>query len=152
MVECCMCGDVGFAEHLFQCSKCRFRLQHKYCSRGYFYGDPIELCDWCFVESDKSGGFTAKFHSSTESKTTLKKKIDGKKSNASNSLRRRSANAFSLKRKGDEASLTVKCNDRKANMASGLMRSLSKTNMQKARLAPVRSRRRRMKLLHEIPC
>jgi hypothetical protein len=104
------------------------------------------------VESDKSGGFTAKFHSSTESKTTLKKNIDDKKSNASNSLRRRSANAFSLKRKGDEASLMVKCNDRKANMASGLMRSLSKTNMQKARLAPVRSRRRRMKLLHEIPC
>lgn len=29
-----MCGDVGFAEHLFQCNKCRFSFQHRY---KYYY-------------------------------------------------------------------------------------------------------------------
>nr|ABK24097.1 unknown [Picea sitchensis] len=152
-MECSMCGDVGFAEHLFQCRKCRFRFQHKYCSRGYFYGDHIELCDWCFVESDQSGGSTDNFHPITNSKPTLKKNVDGKRSNASNSLKRKGdeASAFSLKRKRDEARLTVECNDRKANMAAGLMRSVSKTSVQNTRLVPPRSRQR-MKLLHEILC
>lgn len=141
-----MCGDVGFAELLFQCSRCRSRFQHRYCSRGYFYGDHIELCDWCFVESDQSGG-------STISKPALTKNVDGKKSNASNSLKRKveEANAFSLKRKGDEIRFTVKCNDRKANVAAGLMRSVTKTTVQSSRFAPPRNRQR-MKLLHEILC
>eukprot|EP00253_Pinus_taeda_P012786 PITA_12786 len=147
MVECCMCGDVGFAEHLFQCGKCRFRFQHKYCSRGYFYEDHIEFCDWCFIESDLSSGFTANLHSSTKCKPPIIKKVDDKRSNGSNSIRGRSANAFTVKPKGDEARLTVKCNDRKPNMALGLMRTLIKTTTKKA---PARSRRR-IKLLHDIP-
>lgn len=27
---CCMCGDVGFPDKLFRCSKCRNRSQHSY--------------------------------------------------------------------------------------------------------------------------
>lgn len=29
---CCMCGDVGFPEKLFHCTKCRSRFQHSYTS------------------------------------------------------------------------------------------------------------------------
>lgn len=27
--ECCMCGDYGLSEELFQCKVCRFRSQHR---------------------------------------------------------------------------------------------------------------------------
>eukprot|EP00253_Pinus_taeda_P006142 PITA_06142 len=48
--ECCLCGDVGFQERLFRCSRCHHRFQHIYCSR--LYSDQLELggvnvCDWC---------------------------------------------------------------------------------------------------------
>eukprot|EP00253_Pinus_taeda_P004570 PITA_04570 len=148
MVECCMCGDVGFAEHLFQCGKCRFRFQYKYCSRRYFYEDHIEFCDWCFVESDKTSGFTANLHSHTKSKPPIIKKVDGKRSNGSNSIRSRSANGSTVKAKGNEGRVMVKCNDRKANVPLGLIRTLGKTNKKNT---PGRNRRRIM-FLHEILC
>ncbi|KAL1548654.1 zinc ion-binding protein [Salvia divinorum] len=48
---CCMCGDVGFPDKLFRCSKCRNRFQHSYCSNYYSeYAEPIEICDWCQCE------------------------------------------------------------------------------------------------------
>ncbi|XP_030513494.1 uncharacterized protein LOC115727416 [Rhodamnia argentea] len=50
-VVCCMCGDVGFPDKLFRCSKCRNRFQHSYCSS--YYGEisePIAQCDWCQSE------------------------------------------------------------------------------------------------------
>jgi len=77
----------------------------RYCNQRYFNGDHTELCDWCFVESDQSGGSPSNFHSNTKSKRPLTNNVDGKRSNASNSLRRRrrSANAYSFKRIGDEA-------------------------------------------------
>ncbi|XP_021677862.1 uncharacterized protein LOC110662992 [Hevea brasiliensis] len=50
--ECCMCGDVGFPDKLFRCSKCRHRFQHSYCSNYYSeFSEPIELCDWCQSEA-----------------------------------------------------------------------------------------------------
>ncbi|KAL3833096.1 hypothetical protein ACJIZ3_007832 [Penstemon smallii] len=52
---CCMCGDVGFPEKLFRCSKCRNRFQHSYCSNYYReYSEPIEICDWCQYEEKNS--------------------------------------------------------------------------------------------------
>ncbi|KDP28813.1 hypothetical protein JCGZ_14584 [Jatropha curcas] len=48
---CCMCGDVGFPDKLFRCSKCRHRFQHSYCSNYYSeLSEPIGLCDWCQSE------------------------------------------------------------------------------------------------------
>ncbi|XP_042049063.1 uncharacterized protein LOC121794790 [Salvia splendens] len=48
---CSMCGDVGFPDKLFHCSKCRNRFQHFYCSNYYSeYAEPIEICDWCQCE------------------------------------------------------------------------------------------------------
>ncbi|XP_031128882.1 uncharacterized protein LOC116030706 [Ipomoea triloba] len=50
---CAMCGDVGFPDKLFRCSKCLRRFQHSYCSNYYYYSeqsDPIQVCDWCQSE------------------------------------------------------------------------------------------------------
>ncbi|PHT60693.1 hypothetical protein CQW23_03056 [Capsicum baccatum] len=48
---CSMCGDVGFPEKLFRCSKCRHRYQHSYCSNYYSeMSEVIEVCDWCQSE------------------------------------------------------------------------------------------------------
>ena len=68
--------------------------------------------------SNQSSGSSANFHSITKSKPTLTKNVDGKKSNDSNSLRRRSTNAFSLKqkKKRDEVGLKVKYNDQNSSM------------------------------------
>ncbi|KAK4738580.1 hypothetical protein R3W88_002277 [Solanum pinnatisectum] len=52
---CSMCGDVGFPEKLFLCSKCHHRYQHSYCSNYYSeLSEGIELCDWCQSEERNS--------------------------------------------------------------------------------------------------
>ncbi|KAL7158462.1 hypothetical protein ABFS83_02G144900 [Erythranthe nasuta] len=52
---CCMCGDVGFPDKLFRCSKCRNRFQHSYCSNYYSEcRGAIEVCDWCQCEERNS--------------------------------------------------------------------------------------------------
>ncbi|KAF8092395.1 hypothetical protein N665_0415s0015 [Sinapis alba] len=54
---CCMCGDVGFFDKLFQCSKCLNRFQHSYCSSYYKeQADPIKICDWCQYEARSRTG------------------------------------------------------------------------------------------------
>ncbi|XXG75846.1 hypothetical protein AAC387_Pa08g0330 [Persea americana] len=62
---CCMCGDVGFPEKLFQCSKCLSRFQHSYCTNYYEESLGTSVCDWCQSEersvrqvglSKRSGG------------------------------------------------------------------------------------------------
>ncbi|KAH9627458.1 hypothetical protein KSS87_006149 [Heliosperma pusillum] len=62
---CCMCGDVGFPDKLFQCSRCFFRLQHSYCS-NYYHGNESSsttLCDWCLSEGRNSSSSTNNTHS-----------------------------------------------------------------------------------------
>ncbi|KAK9742797.1 hypothetical protein RND81_03G197800 [Saponaria officinalis] len=60
---CCMCGDVGFPDKLFQCSRCCFRLQHSYCS-NYYYGNESSssssstFCDWCLSEGRNTSSTT----------------------------------------------------------------------------------------------
>ncbi|KAE9617846.1 hypothetical protein Lal_00033965 [Lupinus albus] len=53
-IVCCMCGDVGFSDKLFRCSKCHHRFQHSYCSNYYGELPEIELCDWCQSEEKSS--------------------------------------------------------------------------------------------------
>ncbi|CAL0315554.1 unnamed protein product [Lupinus luteus] len=53
---CCMCGDPGFSDQLFQCKICHFRSQHRYCSNIYPKLESLGTCNWCLnqKESDKS--------------------------------------------------------------------------------------------------
>ncbi|WOL07042.1 hypothetical protein Cni_G15778 [Canna indica] len=56
---CSMCGDVGFADKLFRCLRCRFRLQHSYCTNYYeeeATSETAEVCDWCISEERSSSG------------------------------------------------------------------------------------------------
>ncbi|KAH7862597.1 hypothetical protein Vadar_006948 [Vaccinium darrowii] len=63
---CCMCGDIGFSEKLFRCTKCLNRFQHSYCSNYYSESsEPIERCDWCQSEEIRSSR-----HSSSSKKST----------------------------------------------------------------------------------
>ncbi|GJN02134.1 hypothetical protein PR202_ga19457 [Eleusine coracana subsp. coracana] len=51
---CSMCGDVGFPEKLFRCTRCRHRFQHSYCTNYYGDGAPasagFDVCDWCLSD------------------------------------------------------------------------------------------------------
>ncbi|OIW16611.1 hypothetical protein TanjilG_02817 [Lupinus angustifolius] len=55
-IECCMCGDPGFSDQLFQCKVCQFRSQHRYCSNIYPKLESLGTCNWCLYqkESEKS--------------------------------------------------------------------------------------------------
>ncbi|KMT00003.1 hypothetical protein BVRB_1g018390 [Beta vulgaris subsp. vulgaris] len=73
---CCMCGDIGFADKLFQCPGCRFRFQHLYCS-NYYSGNrelsssssssSSSICDWCRSEGRNSSTKTGSFKRSSSS-------------------------------------------------------------------------------------
>lgn len=50
-MECNMCGDVGFPDHLLHCSRCREHQEHSYCSPSYLelgYNKASWVCDWCW--------------------------------------------------------------------------------------------------------
>ncbi|KAL3735081.1 hypothetical protein ACJRO7_024259 [Eucalyptus globulus] len=49
--ECCMCGDHGLPEELFQCKICHFRSQHRYCSNLYPKAKSYRLCNWCLAQN-----------------------------------------------------------------------------------------------------
>ncbi|CAM6106917.1 unnamed protein product [Calypogeia fissa] len=60
-LECNMCGDVGFQDHLLHCSRCHEHQEHSYCSPSYRELGSDEtswVCDWCWPamkrESSKS--------------------------------------------------------------------------------------------------
>ncbi|KAI4337627.1 hypothetical protein L6164_016016 [Bauhinia variegata] len=50
--ECCMCGDCGFSEELFQCKVCQFRSQHRYCSNLYPTAVSYGTCNWCLRQKE----------------------------------------------------------------------------------------------------
>ncbi|KAJ0961994.1 hypothetical protein J5N97_029822 [Dioscorea zingiberensis] len=55
---CCMCGDVGFQDRLFQCMRCHYRSQHWYCT-NYYHEDQSTtsgVCDWCLSEQRAVAG------------------------------------------------------------------------------------------------
>ncbi|ERN02917.1 uncharacterized protein LOC18431046 isoform X2 [Amborella trichopoda] len=51
--ECCMCGDYGLAEELFQCRICLHRSQHKYCSDLYPKMEKYRTCNWCLRDKEE---------------------------------------------------------------------------------------------------
>ncbi|RCV07628.1 hypothetical protein SEVIR_1G264400v4 [Setaria viridis] len=69
---CSMCGDVGFADKLFRCARCRRRFQHSYCTNYYGDAAPAEagagVCDWCLSDDvGGSGGKKRPYNSSAAS-------------------------------------------------------------------------------------
>ncbi|XP_020225010.1 uncharacterized protein LOC109806885 [Cajanus cajan] len=50
--ECCMCGDHGFSDQLFQCKVCQFRSQHRYCSNLYPKPESLGTCNWCLSQRE----------------------------------------------------------------------------------------------------
>ncbi|CAJ1971697.1 unnamed protein product [Sphenostylis stenocarpa] len=50
--ECCMCGDLGFSDQLFQCKVCQFRSQHRYCSNLYPKPESLGTCNWCLSQRE----------------------------------------------------------------------------------------------------
>ncbi|KAF8765484.1 hypothetical protein HU200_008632 [Digitaria exilis] len=66
---CSMCGDVGFPDKLFRCSRCRRRFQHSYCTNYYGDAAPAEagaggVCDWCLSDDVVSNGKKRPYSSS----------------------------------------------------------------------------------------
>ncbi|KAF9600625.1 hypothetical protein IFM89_011208 [Coptis chinensis] len=52
---CCMCGDIGFPDKLFRCTKCSNRFQHSYCSNFYDESSSTAgFCDWC-LSKERNG-------------------------------------------------------------------------------------------------
>ncbi|KAK4746117.1 hypothetical protein SAY87_012429 [Trapa incisa] len=51
--ECCMCGDYGLYEELFQCKVCLFRSQHRYCSNLYPKAESYRVCNWCLSQQQE---------------------------------------------------------------------------------------------------
>ncbi|XVE60567.1 hypothetical protein DITRI_Ditri05aG0139100 [Diplodiscus trichospermus] len=54
LIECCMCGDSGLTQELFQCKVCQFRSQHRYCSNLYPKAGSYKVCNWCLNQKDDS--------------------------------------------------------------------------------------------------
>ncbi|XP_042013830.1 uncharacterized protein LOC121762117 [Salvia splendens] len=68
---CCMCGDVGFPDKLFRCSKCRNRSQHSYCSNYYSeLAEAIEICDWCQHEQRNPSSSSSSRHGNSTPRNT----------------------------------------------------------------------------------
>ncbi|KAF8023352.1 hypothetical protein BT93_F0757 [Corymbia citriodora subsp. variegata] len=55
-VECCMCGDHGLTDELFQCRICHFRSQHRYCSNLYPKAESYRVCNWCLGPDSREDG------------------------------------------------------------------------------------------------
>ncbi|XVF36617.1 hypothetical protein REPUB_Repub19eG0072500 [Reevesia pubescens] len=54
LLECCMCGDSGLTQELFQCKVCQFRSQHRYCSNLYPKAESYKICNWCLNQKEDS--------------------------------------------------------------------------------------------------
>ncbi|KAF7829988.1 tyrosine-protein kinase BAZ1B-like [Senna tora] len=73
--ECCMCGDRGFSDQLFQCKLCHFRSQHRYCSNLYPKAQSYGTCNWCLILKDE---IAEKSPNSSNSSSSFKNNDNGK--------------------------------------------------------------------------
>ncbi|XP_057442474.1 uncharacterized protein LOC130734165 [Lotus japonicus] len=79
--ECCMCGDLGFSDQLFQCRVCQFRSQHRYCSNLYPKDESLRTCNWCLSQnqgspnSSNSSSTYRNYNRTTEDESNKNKKI-----------------------------------------------------------------------------
>ncbi|GMJ02504.1 hypothetical protein HRI_003919600 [Hibiscus trionum] len=77
LVECCMCGDSGLTQELFQCKICHFRSQHRYCSDLYPKAEFYRVCNWCLNQKEDSKD--QRSQNSSNSSATWKDKNKRKK-------------------------------------------------------------------------
>lgn len=69
-LECNMCGDVGFQDHLLHCSRCHEHQEHSYCSPSYRELGSNEaswVCDWCWPELKRTRSNQSESHGQEES-------------------------------------------------------------------------------------
>ncbi|XP_022772279.1 uncharacterized protein LOC111314924 isoform X2 [Durio zibethinus] len=80
ILECCMCGDSGLTQELFQCKVCQFRSQHRYCSSLYPKAESCKVCNWCLNQNEdsneKSQNSSASCKDNNEDDNKNKKKGD----------------------------------------------------------------------------
>ncbi|KAL5569140.1 hypothetical protein UlMin_025715 [Ulmus minor] len=110
--ECCMCGDYGFSNQLFQCKVCQFRSQHRYCSNLYpNIADSYRVCNWCQSQKDEKSQNSSYSSSSNRNESgqddheaTKNKK---KNSNMMDNDNRQGGSVF-LRRQGGSLNLQIK--------------------------------------------
>ncbi|KAF9599461.1 hypothetical protein IFM89_038555 [Coptis chinensis] len=84
-VECCMCGDYGLLEQLFQCRVCLLRSQHRYCSSIYPKTESYDqVCNWCLRKQreNSDGTRSSSISSSSSSNKTNDRKVGLKNSSS----------------------------------------------------------------------
>ncbi|XP_027332749.1 uncharacterized protein LOC113847705 [Abrus precatorius] len=83
--ECCMCGDLGFSDQLFQCKVCQFRSQHRYCSNLYPKPDSLGTCNWCLSQREDTKEKSPNSSNSSSSYKNNEDEIKNKKFRNNNS-------------------------------------------------------------------
>lgn len=84
--ECCMCGDYGVSNELFQCRVCQFRSQHRYCSNLYPKAESYQVCNWCLRQRDE------KDKSQNSSNSTSSNKINGQEEDDTKNVKNKKKN------------------------------------------------------------
>lgn len=97
LLECCMCGDSGLTQELFQCKVCHFRSQHRYCSNLYPKAESYKVCNWCLNQKEDS------------------KEKSLNSSNSSASRKDKNEDDSKNKKKGDNHGAGLKGNQRNTN-------------------------------------
>ncbi|KAG0533509.1 hypothetical protein BDA96_04G199100 [Sorghum bicolor] len=71
---CCMCGDQGLPDELFQCAVCLQRLQHRYCSDQYPRMAAYSTCNWCLGDKQVGEGSPSPSPAAAKALTTARAK------------------------------------------------------------------------------
>ncbi|XVF39607.1 hypothetical protein PTKIN_Ptkin01aG0047300 [Pterospermum kingtungense] len=128
VLECCMCGDSGLTQELFQCKVCQFRSQHRYCSNIYPKALSYRVCNWCLNQKEDS-----KERSQNSSNSSASCKYNTEGSDSKN------------KKKGDNhGDAGLKSSQKNNNLKLQLMKSPCSIKKSKSadKLSPVTTRKR----------
>ncbi|XWS14940.1 hypothetical protein CRYUN_Cryun35bG0051600 [Craigia yunnanensis] len=125
LVECCMCGDCGLTQELFQCKVCQFRSQHRYCSNLYPKAESYKVCNWCLNQKEDS------------------KEKSQNSSNSSASCKDNSEDDSKNKKKGDNhGAAGLKGSQRNNNLKLQLIKNPIKKPKSAEKLSPITTRKR----------
>ncbi|KAK4747494.1 hypothetical protein SAY87_014080 [Trapa incisa] len=101
--ECCMCGDYGLSDQLFQCQVCIFRWQHRYCSNLYPKAESCGVCNWCLAGIHLPAPSPKPTQSSSSSTSATRQRVDGEGGQVGGGICRMDKNkTASIKRSGDQ--------------------------------------------------
>ncbi|PKI45603.1 uncharacterized protein LOC116196315 [Punica granatum] len=157
--ECCMCGDYGLSEELFQCKVCQFRSQHRYCSNLYPKADSYRVCNWCLSREQEKVATPISSDSSLLSSKKRSGEGDGvKKTNDDGKLGGRSAKnldgTLSVKSRGSTRPSPERAARKRIitrrELEEKLRRTKAAEDMSKQQQLGYRNKVRRYKLLDEV--